>query len=56
MMDVNERSADQKIAGMIKESGKGLILVISKWDSIDEEKTAFTRDQMAGQLSYFSLR
>lgn len=25
---------DQKIAGMIKEAGKGLIIVISKWDAI----------------------
>lgn len=26
---------DQKIAGMIKEAGKGLILVVSKWDSLE---------------------
>ncbi len=34
MMDVNELSValDQKIAGMIKEAGKGLVLVVSKWD------------------------
>ncbi|MEJ0073818.1 MAG: ribosome biogenesis GTPase Der [Candidatus Saccharibacteria bacterium] len=34
LMDVNELSValDQKIAGMIKESGKGLVLVVSKWD------------------------
>jgi GTPase len=34
LMDVNELSValDQKIAGMIKEAGKGLILVVSKWD------------------------
>ena len=34
LMDVNELSValDQKIAGMIKESGKGLMLVVSKWD------------------------
>ena len=53
-MDVNELNVqlDQKIAGMIKEAGKGLILVISKWDSITEEKTAFTRDQMAGQIRH----
>jgi GTPase len=54
MMDVNELNVqlDQKIAGMIKEAGKGLILVISKWDSIDEEKTAFTRDNMAAQIRH----
>ncbi len=34
LMDVNELSValDQKIAGMIKESGKGMILAVSKWD------------------------
>lgn len=54
LMDVNELNTqlDQKIAGMIKESGKGLILVISKWDSIEEDKTAFTRDQIAAELRF----
>lgn len=34
LMDVNELSValDQKIAGLIKEAGKGLVLVVSKWD------------------------
>jgi GTP-binding protein len=52
IMDVNELNTqlDQKIAGMIKEAGKGLILVISKWDSIDQEKTPYTRDQLAAEL------
>lgn len=52
LMDVNELNTqlDQKIAGMIREAGKGLILIISKWDSIDEEKTAFTRDEMAAEI------
>lgn len=36
LMDVNELNVqlDQKIAGMIKEAGKGLVLVVSKWDSL----------------------
>ena len=53
LMDVNELNValDQKIAGMIKEAGKGLILVISKWDTLDE-KTPFTRDQLAAQLRH----
>jgi GTP-binding protein len=36
LMDANELNValDQKIAGLIKESGRGLILVISKWDSL----------------------
>ena len=47
LMDANELSVqlDQKIAGLVKDAGKGLILVVSKWDSI--EKDAYTRDQMA---------
>ena len=48
LVDANEPSVqlDQKIAGMIKDAGKGLIIIVSKWDSV-EEKDAFTRDQMA---------
>lgn len=38
---------DQKIAGLVKEAGKGLILVISKWDIV-EDNDAFTRDKLAG--------
>lgn len=36
LMDASELNTqlDQKIAGMIKEAGKGLILVVSKWDSL----------------------
>lgn len=54
LMDVNELSVqlDQKIAGMIKDAGKGLIIVISKWDSIDDQKTPFTRDLIAPQLRH----
>lgn len=51
LMDVNELNValDQKIAGMIKEAGKGLILVVSKWDAVDE-KTPYTRDQLAANI------
>lgn len=47
LMDVHEHSTalDQKIAGLIKDAGKGLIIVITKWDSA--EKDAYTRDQIA---------
>lgn len=53
LMDANELhvSLDQKIAGMIKDSDKGLVLVISKWDSL-EEKTPFTRDELAAELRH----
>jgi GTP-binding protein len=52
LMDVNELNValDQKIAGMIKESGKGMILVVSKWDSV-EDRDAYTRDMLAPQIS-----
>lgn len=50
LMDVNElhTGLDQKIAGMIKEAGKGMVLVVSKWDSAD--KDPFTRDQLAAEI------
>lgn len=53
LMDVNELGTglDQKIAGMVKEAGKGLVLVVSKWDSV-EGKDAYTRDALAPQLSH----
>jgi GTP-binding protein len=53
LMDVNELNValDQKIAGMIKEAGKGLVLVVSKWDEA-EAKTAFTRDQLAAEIRH----
>lgn len=52
LMDVNELNValDQKIAGMIKEAGKGLVLVVSKWD-IAEGRDAFTRDALAPQIA-----
>ena len=53
LMDVNELSTqlDQKIAGMIKEAGKGLVLVVSKWDSV-EGRDAYTRDALAPQITH----
>lgn len=53
LMDANELNTalDQKIAGMIKEAGKGLVLVVSKWD-IAEDKDAFTRDAIAPQIAH----
>jgi GTP-binding protein len=52
LMDVNELNVqlDQKIAGMIKDAGKGLILVVSKWDAA-ESKDAYTRDALAPQIA-----
>ncbi len=45
LVDSTELSVtlDQKIAGMVKEAGKGLVLVVSKWDLMKEEAvTDFT--------------
>lgn len=53
LIDVNELGVqlDQKIAGLIKEAGKGLIIVVTKWD-IAEEKDAFTRDDLAPKIAH----
>lgn len=52
LMDANELNVqlDQKIAGMVKDAGKGLILAVSKWDAL-EQKTPFSRDQLAAQIA-----
>jgi GTP-binding protein len=52
LMDVNELNVqlDQKIAGMVKDAGKGLVLVVSKWDSAD--KDAYTRDELAAKIAH----
>lgn len=52
LMDVGELNVqlDQKIAGMIKDAGKGLVLVVSKWDAV-EGKDAFTRDALAPEIA-----
>ena len=54
LMDVNELNTqlDQRLAGIIDEAGKGLVIVISKWDSV-ENKDAYTRDALAPKISYF---
>lgn len=51
LMDVNELNVqlDQKIAGMVKEAGRGLILVVSKWD-VAEGKDEFSRDTIAPKI------
>lgn len=53
LIDVNEPSVqlDQKIAGMIKEAHKGLVLVVSKWDSLDD-KDAYTHDKLMPRIRH----
>ncbi len=41
---------DLKLAGLIKEAGKGLILAVSKWDIL-EDKDAYTRDHLAASIA-----
>lgn len=39
---------DQKLAGVIKDAGKGLILCVTKWDLV--KKDSFTHDQLIASL------
>lgn len=50
VMDVEELNVqlDQKIAGMVKDAGKGLILAVSKWDKLEDKSE---RGRIAGQIS-----
>jgi len=52
LMDANELNTqlDQRIAGIIDESGKGMGIVITKWDSV-EDKDAYTRDDIAPKIA-----
>lgn len=52
LMDVNELNTqlDQRLAGIIDEAGKGMAIVVSKWDSV-EGKDAYTRDALAPRIA-----
>ena len=52
VMDSQELNVgvDFKLAGLIKDAGKGLILVVTKWDIV-EDKTPYTRDELAQSLA-----
>jgi GTP-binding protein len=52
LMDVNELNTqlDQRLAGIIDEAGKGMVIVVSKWDSV-ENKDAYTRDALAPTIA-----
>jgi GTP-binding protein len=53
LMDANELNVqlDQKIAGLVKDAGKGLVLVVSKWDAV-EDRDAYTRDDLAPKIAH----
>lgn len=52
VMDANELNTqlDQRIAGIIDKVGKGMAIVVSKWDSV-EGKDAYTRDAIAPKIA-----
>lgn len=54
LMDANELNTqlDQRIAGLINDTGKGMIIVVSKWDSV-EGKDAYTRDALAPRIAHY---
>lgn len=54
LMDANELNTqlDQRIAGLVSDAGKGLIIVVSKWDSV-ENKDMFTRDALAPRIAHY---
>ena len=54
LMDANELNTqlDQRIAGLINDAGKGMIIVVSKWDSV-EDKDAYTRDALAPRIVHY---
>lgn len=52
LMDANELNTqlDQRLAGIIDEAGRGMVIVVNKWDVV-EEKDAFTRDMVAPRIA-----
>ena len=50
VMDAQEPNTqlDQKIAGMVKEAGRGLVIVMNKWDAAEEYAT---KDRLSGQVA-----
>jgi GTP-binding protein len=52
LMESNELNTglDQRLGGIIDEAGKGMVIVISKWDIV-EEKDAYTRDALAPKIA-----
>ena len=56
LIDANELSValDQKIAGMIKEAGKGLIIVVSKWDLLKPAPETSPSDSPSATKNSFS--
>ena len=58
MIDAAEGIADQdkKIAGLAHEAGKGIVVVVNKWDLIEKETNTMRdyRKKLAAELSFMS--
>jgi GTP-binding protein len=52
LMDANELNTqlDQRLGGIIDEAGKGMVMVVTKWDIV-EDKDAYTRDALAPKIA-----
>lgn len=52
LMDVHELNTqlDQRLAGIIDEAGKGLVIVVTKWDSV-QDKDAYTHDSLIPKIA-----
>ena len=49
LVDANEGVTDQdtKIAGLVHEAGKAAVIVVNKWDAVDDKQTNTMRDKEA---------
>ncbi|MBR7122384.1 MAG: ribosome biogenesis GTPase Der [Oscillospiraceae bacterium] len=59
LVDANEGVTEQdtKIAGLVHEAGKAAIIVVNKWDAVEDKQTNTMRDKEAGVrngLSYMT--
>lgn len=54
LMDVNELNTalDQRLAGLIDEAGKGMVIVVTKWDSLEENDESIS-DQIIRKVGYY---
>jgi GTP-binding protein len=53
LVDASEPNAsqDQKIAGLVKDAGRGLVLVVSKWDVLSDQDEGFEFDAFIKKIS-----
>lgn len=58
LVDINDLHVqlDQKIAGMIKDAGRGLVLVVSKWDSLESAADGYSKKEADAEAKKLSKR